>query len=68
MKAKPGFPRPRVGRTVAAVVFSAIISIGLLSAVAGLLQRYGAPYEQLVAAELACANYAYALRLPWIDP
>jgi hypothetical protein len=38
---------------------SALIAIVLLSAVAGLFLRYGAPYEQVAIAERACASHAF---------
>jgi len=58
MNAKPTLARPRVVTTVAAAL-STVIAIGLLTAVAGLFQRDGAPFEQVVIAERACANYAF---------
>ena len=42
-----------------AVALSALIGIGLLSAVAGLFLRDGTPYEQVAIAERACANHAF---------
>lgn len=51
-------PRRLVTLIVAAVL-SAVIGIGLLSAVAGLFLRDGTPYEQALIAQRACANYAY---------
>jgi|RhiMetdeSRZDD1v2_1073273.scaffolds.fasta_scaffold30372_2 hypothetical protein len=42
-----------------AVALSALIAIGLLSAVAGLFLRDGTPYEQVAIAERACANHAF---------
>ena len=59
MNAKPTLARPRVVTTVAAAALSTVIAIGLLTAVAGLFQRDGAPFEQVVIAERACANYAF---------
>ncbi len=44
---------------ITAAVLSAFIAIGLLTAVTGLFQRDGAPFEQVVSAEHACANYAF---------
>jgi hypothetical protein len=58
MNAKPTLARPRVVTTVAAAL-STVIAIGLLTAVTGLFQRDGAPFEQVVIAERACANYAF---------
>jgi hypothetical protein len=45
---------------IIAGALSAFISIGGLSAVAGLFLRDGTPYEQVLAAERACANDAPA--------
>ena len=59
MNAKPTLARPRVVTTVAAAALSTVIAIGLLTAVTGLFQRDGAPFEQVVIAERACANYAF---------
>lgn len=53
------YPRPRVGTTIVAAAVSALIAIGLLSAVAGLFLRDGAPFEQIVFAEHVCADYAF---------
>ena len=58
MNAKPTLARPRVVTTIAAAL-SAVIAIGLLAAVSGLFQRDGAPLEQVVIAEHACANHAF---------
>ena len=59
MNAKLTLARPRVVTTVAAAVLSTVIAIGLLTAVTGLFQRDGAPFEQVVIAEHACANHAF---------
>jgi hypothetical protein len=59
MNAQPTLARPRVVTTVAAAALSTVIAIGLLTAVTSLFQRDGAPYEQVVIAEHACANYAF---------
>ncbi len=58
MNAKPTLARPRVVTTVAAAL-STVIAIGLLTAVTGLFQRDGAPFEQVVIAEHACANHTF---------
>jgi hypothetical protein len=58
MNAKPTLARPHVVTTLVAVALSTLIAIGLLTAVTGLFQRDGAPFEQLVTAEHACATYA----------
>jgi hypothetical protein len=59
MNAKPSLPRPHTVTTVVAATLSALIAIGLLTAVAGLFERNGAPLEQVVIAEQACANHAF---------
>jgi hypothetical protein len=60
MNAKPTLNQPR-GLTVSlAAAFSAVVAVGSLSAVAWLFQREGLPFEQLVAAERACAAHPYA--------
>jgi hypothetical protein len=60
MNAKPTLARPHVATTVVAAALSALIAIGLLSAVTGVFQRDGAPFEQVVAAERACTNHEFA--------
>jgi len=60
MNAKPFLAHPHVGTTIVATALSALIAIGLLSAVAGLFLRDGTPLEQIVIAEHACADYAFA--------
>jgi hypothetical protein len=59
MNAKPTFPRPSSLSTLVAAALSTLIAMGLLTAVTGLFQRDGAPFEQVVIAEHACANYAF---------
>jgi hypothetical protein len=59
MNAKPVLARPHILTTIAGAALAAVIAIGLLSAVAGLFQRDGAPFEQVVVAEHACANHAF---------
>jgi hypothetical protein len=59
MNVKPTLARPRVVTTIAAAALSTVIAIGLLTAVTGLFQRDGAPFEQVVIAEHACANHAF---------
>ena len=59
MNAKPVLARSHVITTIVATALSALIAIGLLSAVAGLFQRDGAPFEQVVIAERACTNHAF---------
>ena len=59
MNAKPVLARPHVVTTIVAAALSALIAIGLLSAVIGLFQRDGAPFGQAVVAEHDCTNYAF---------
>lgn len=59
MNAGNTFARPSVAATVAAAALAVLIAIGLLGSVAGLFQRDGAPFEQLVIAERACANHSF---------
>jgi hypothetical protein len=59
MNAKPKLARPHVVTTLVAAMLSILIAIGLLTAVTGLFQRDGAPFEQVVIAEHACADYAF---------
>lgn len=59
MNARPALVRRHVVTTIVAAVLSSFIAIGLLTAVAGLFQREGAPFEQVVIAEHACANYEF---------
>ena len=59
MNAKPTLARPHVVTTLVAAALATLIAIGLLTAVTTLFQRDGAPFEQLVIAEHACANYAF---------
>jgi len=60
MTDKPALDRQHLAITVVAAAFAALIGIGLLAAVAGLFQRDGAPFEQVVIAEHACANFSFA--------
>ena len=59
MNAKLTLARPRVATTLVTAALSTLIAIGLLTAVAGLFQRDGAPFEQVVIAEHACANHTF---------
>jgi hypothetical protein len=59
MTAKPELPRRPVAVTVASAALAALIGIGVLGGVTGLFQRGGLPFEQLVAAEQACADRPY---------
>jgi len=59
MNARPTLPRPHIATTIGAALLSAFIGIGLLSAVSGLFQRDGAPFEQVVIAERACADRTF---------
>ena len=56
MNAKPVLARPHVVTTIVSAALSALIAIGLLSAVIGLFQRDGAPFEQVVIAEHDCTE------------
>ena len=59
MNAKPTLARPNVGTTILVAALSVLIAIGLLTAVAGLFLRDGAPLEQVVIAERACSDHAF---------
>jgi hypothetical protein len=59
MNAKPTFARPSSLSLAVTVALATFIAIGLLTAVALLFQRYGAPMEQLAAAERACTQRVY---------
>ena len=59
MNAMPTFPRSSSFSIILAATLATCIAIGFLTAVAFLFQRDGAPFEQLVAAERACAQYVY---------
>jgi hypothetical protein len=56
MNAKPTLARRHVVTTIVAAALSALIAIGLLTAVTDLFQRDCAPFEQVVIAEHICAN------------
>jgi hypothetical protein len=60
MNAAPKLPRRHPITSALAVVLSVVIALALLGGVSQLFQRDGTPFEQLVAAEHACANYGYA--------
>jgi hypothetical protein len=60
MSGKPTLARPPVATTVVAAALAALIAIGLPSAVSGVFQRAVAPFEQVVVAEHACTNHAFA--------
>jgi len=59
MNAKPTLARPYVAATMVAAALSMLIAIGLLTAVTRLFQGDGAPFEQVVIAEHACANHTF---------
>ena len=59
MSTKPVFPNPRIVTTIVVATLSALIAICLLYTVTGLFQRDGVPFEQVVIAERACADYAF---------
>jgi hypothetical protein len=56
MNDKPTLARRHVVTTIVAAALSALIAIGLLTAVTDLFQRDGAPFEQVVIAEHVCGN------------
>lgn len=60
MHGKLTFPRLSPLSTAVAAAWAAFIAIGLLTAVALLFQRDGAPLAQVAAAERACLQQAYA--------
>lgn len=59
MNTKPTLARPDFITSFVAATLASVISVGILGAVADHFQRSGAPLEQLVVAERACANHAY---------
>jgi hypothetical protein len=59
MYAKPAIPQPSSLAITVGAALAAVIAIGLLTSVAFLFQRDGAPMAQLAAAERACAQLAY---------
>ncbi len=59
MNTKPAFARRHAVTTIVAAALSVLIAIGLLTAVTGLFQRDGTPFEQVVIAERACASLAF---------
>jgi hypothetical protein len=60
MSARPTLPRRPAAASFVSAVLAALIAIGVLGAIVGLFQRDGIPFEQVVAAERACAGHAYA--------
>ena len=59
MNAKPTLTRPHVAASLVAAALAILIAIGLLTAVTGLFERDGAPFEQAVIAEHACASKVF---------
>lgn len=59
MNAEPVLSHANAFTTIAAAALSALIAIGLLTAVTSVFQREGTPFEQVVAAEHACASFAF---------
>jgi len=59
MHAKPTFPQISSLSTSVSALLAAFIAIGLLTGVAFLFQRDGAPMERLAAAERACTQHVY---------
>ncbi|MEP6941692.1 MAG: hypothetical protein ABI981_02080 [Betaproteobacteria bacterium] len=59
MNAKSTFASPSSLSITVAAALATVIAIGLLTAVAILFQRDGAPMEKLAAAERACTQHVY---------
>jgi hypothetical protein len=59
MNARPTLAHRPLAATLAAVVAAAVLSLATITAVAGLFARDGAPLADAVAAEQACAHYAF---------
>lgn len=59
MNAKPTLFQPSSLTTSVIAALTAFIAVGLLSSVAFLFQREGAPMAQLAAAERSCTHHAY---------
>jgi hypothetical protein len=59
MNTKPALAHPHAAVPVVAAALAALIGLGTLSALTGLFQRDGAPFEQLVGAEQACADRSF---------
>jgi hypothetical protein len=59
MNAKPSFAHASSFSITVIAALAAFIAIGLLTGVAFLFQRDGAPLEQLAAAERACTQHVY---------
>jgi len=59
MNAKPTLASPSSLSIAVGSALATFIAIGLLTAIAFLFQRDGAPLEQLAAAERACTQHVY---------
>ena len=59
MNAKPTFPQPSSFSIAVAAGLATFIAIGLLTAIAFLFQRDGAPLQYVAAAERACTQHVY---------
>ena len=59
MYAKTTFSQPSSLSTIVSAGLATFIAIGLLTGVAFLFQRDGAPLERLAAAERACTQHVY---------
>jgi hypothetical protein len=59
MNANSTVPQPSSFSTTIIAAVAAFIALGVLSSVAFLFQRDGAPMERLVAAEHACSQHVY---------
>lgn len=59
MNPKTTLTRPRVVTVLVASGLSALITFGLFAAIVGVFQRAGTPFDQILTAEHACAQYAF---------
>jgi len=59
MNVSPTFARPSSLAITVAAALAVFIAVGLLTSVAFMFQRDGAPLEQLAAAERACTPHVY---------
>ena len=59
MNATPTYASPSSLAITVAAAMATFIAVGLLTGVAFLFQRDGAPMEQLAAAERACTQHVY---------
>jgi hypothetical protein len=59
MNAKRSFVTSHYSITIAAAALSTIITLGQFTALASLFDGDGTPFERALAAEHACAHYAF---------